>query len=201
MILVIETATNICAVSLFLDAAQVDVREADVGRGHAEQLLPMVSDLLGDRRPHAISVDCGPGSFTGVRVGLAAAKALALAWQVPVTGFQSLALIAAGSSAASGTVAIPGGHGELFVARFSGTPRRLTSDIMSLPPDEAAAIMSDEQVIGRGAPALVGVRGHGVAVPADPAIADWARLHPADRDRPARPVYGRLPDARPLAAA
>ena len=51
-----------------------------VGRGHAERLVPMIAELLGGRRPDAILVDCGPGSFTGVRVGLAAAHGLAIGW-------------------------------------------------------------------------------------------------------------------------
>ena len=66
-----------------------------VGRGHAERLLPMIEELLGGRRPTAILVDCGPGSFTGVRVGLAAAHGLAIGWRVPLAGYSSLALIAA----------------------------------------------------------------------------------------------------------
>src|SRR3546814_12928995 len=66
-----------------------------VGRGHAERLIPMIGDLLQGRRPGRILVDCGPGSFTGVRVGIAAARALALGWQVPVSAYSAMPLIAA----------------------------------------------------------------------------------------------------------
>ena len=57
----------------------------------------MIADLLAGRIADAILVDCGPGSFTGVRVGLAAAHGLAIGWKVPLAGYSSLALIAAAS--------------------------------------------------------------------------------------------------------
>ncbi len=69
-----------------------------VGRGHAERLVPMIETLLADAGgiiPDAILIDCGPGSFTGVRVGLAAAIGLGMGWGVPVAGCSSMALVAA----------------------------------------------------------------------------------------------------------
>src|SRR5437868_6719428 len=97
-ILVIETATAACSVAL-LDGKQVAAaRHELVGRGHAERLVPMIGEVLaeaGCARAALIQVDCGPGSFTGIRVGLAAARALALAWGVPVAGYSAMALIAA----------------------------------------------------------------------------------------------------------
>src|SRR3546814_12014726 len=90
-----------------------------VGRGHAERLIPMIGELLQGRRPGRILVDCGPGSFTGVRVGIAAARALALGWQVPVSGSSALTLIAAsGFSIHDGpatAVVMAGGHGPPFI--------------------------------------------------------------------------------------
>ena len=76
MELVIETASAACSVALIEGGALLDERHEIVGRGHAERLLPLVEDLLGGRRPDSILVDIGPGSFTGVRVGLAAAPGL-----------------------------------------------------------------------------------------------------------------------------
>ena len=95
MLLVIDSATAACSVALIDGDRLVDERHAVVGRGHAEHLLPMIESLLGTRRPAAIAVDCGPGSFTGLRVGLAAAHGLAIGWQVPLSGYSSLAVIAA----------------------------------------------------------------------------------------------------------
>ena len=106
-----------------------------VGRGHAERLLPMIAELLAGRRPDAILVDCGPGSFTGVRVGLAAAHGLAIGWRVPLAGYSSLALIAAASGEAEVAVALHGGHGELFVQSYGGDPIAPLDDLRSLAPD------------------------------------------------------------------
>ena len=74
MILAIDTSTANCSVALFADdGALIDSRDEVIGRGHAERLMPMVEQLLAGRTPTQILVGCGPGSFTGLRVGLAAA--------------------------------------------------------------------------------------------------------------------------------
>ena len=97
MQLVIDSATAACSAALIgPDGEIIDQRHEIVGRGHAERLLPMIADLLAGRVPDAILVDCGPGSFTGVRVGLAAAHGLAIGWKVPLAGYSSLASIARG---------------------------------------------------------------------------------------------------------
>ena len=155
MQLVIESATAACSAALLgADGALIDERHELVGRGHAERLLPMIADLLGAkgsrRRPSAILVDCGPGSFTGVRVGLSAAHGLAIGWRVPVAGFSSLALIAAASGEAQVAVALLGGHGQLFVQTYGGDPLSPLDNLRSLSPDEAAAEIASELVIGSG---------------------------------------------------
>src|SRR5688572_27384261 len=96
MLLAIDTATPTCSVALIDGDRLISERHELVGRGHAGKLLPMIEGLLGPRRPRGTLVDCGPGSFTGVRVGLAAAHGLAIGWEVPISGYSSLALLAAG---------------------------------------------------------------------------------------------------------
>jgi tRNA threonylcarbamoyladenosine biosynthesis protein TsaB len=197
MILVIDSATAACSAALIgIDGALIEDRYEVVGRGHAERLLPMVEDLLAGRRPSAILVDCGPGSFTGVRVGLAAAHGLAIGWQVPLAGYSSLGLIAAASGETEVAIALPGGHGELFVQSYGGDPLAPLNDLQSLAPSAAGAAIGIERVLGPGAEALVTARGFGCWRHALPRAADACLLPLAMRTLPPRPIYGRAPDAK-----
>jgi tRNA threonylcarbamoyl adenosine modification protein YeaZ len=199
MLLVIDSATAACSVALLgADGTVLEEAHDVVGRGHAERLLPMIEAVLAGRRPDAILVDCGPGSFTGVRVGLAAARGLAIGWGVPVAGYSSMALIAATSGEALVSVALTGGHGQLFVQDYGGDPVAPLGKLGSLPPDDAADAVSAPLVLGSGARALVEARGHGEWRDALPRAADAWRLPPALRSLSPKPIYGRGPDARPM---
>jgi tRNA threonylcarbamoyl adenosine modification protein YeaZ len=199
MILIIETATPACSVALAEGDRLIDERHEIVGRGHAERLVPMIAALLAGRRPSAILVDCGPGSFTGIRVGLAAAQGLRIGWKVPLAGFSSLAAIAAAARGEGEiAVALEGGHGQLFVQTFGENPMRALDPLRSLTPVEAAAAIRAERIAGSGAAALVAARGHGRAIEALPRAADALRLPAGLRSLPPRPVYGRGPDAKPM---
>ncbi len=197
--LVIDSATPACSVALIAgDGTLVDRRHELVGRGHAERLVPMIEALLDGTRPASILVDCGPGSFTGIRVGLAAAQGLAIGWKVPLAGFSSLALLAAASGETEVAVAMAGGHGELFVQTFGGDPIAPLDDLCSLAPQQAALRIASEAVVGSGAQALVAERGHGRWKDSLPDAADARLLPAALRMLPPRPIYGRAPDARPM---
>lgn len=197
--LVIETATAACSVALVEDGRVVAAIHEVVGRGHAERLVPMIAELPGRGRADAIRVDCGPGSFTGVRVGLAAARALGFGWGVPVTGFSSLALIAAdvADPPAELAVAIGGGHGELFVQRFATAPLRPLAAMTSQTAEAAAKCIAERLVVGSGAEALVGARGHGEARSAAAEAANFPHLPAPLTGLPPSPLYGRAPDALP----
>jgi len=197
-VLVIETATAACSVALLDGDRIVAARHELVGRGHAERLVPMIGEVLdeaGENRADLIEVDCGPGSFTGIRVGLAAARALALAWGVRISGFSALALIAATAKEDVG-VAISGGHGELFVQRFTHAPLAAVDALQSLRPEAAAQAIADDLVLGSGAEALVAARGAGRAKEAFPNAADARLLPQALTALPPTPLYGRAPDAK-----
>ena len=200
MLLIIDSATAACSAALIdPDGRIVDQRHEIVGRGHAERLLPMIAELLGGRVPASILVDCGPGSFTGVRVGLAAAHGLAIGWKVPLAGYSSLAAVAATAAGeAEIAVALVGGHGELFVQNYGGDPIAPLDALRSLAPAEAAASVSAGLVLGSGAEALVAARGFGRWQGALPRAADARLLPPALRALAPRPIYGRAPDAKPM---
>jgi tRNA threonylcarbamoyl adenosine modification protein YeaZ len=199
MILVIDSVSAACSAALLEGGDLLDERHERVGRGHAERLVPMIAELLAGRRPAAILVDCGPGSFTGLRVGLAAAHGLAIGWRVPLTGYSSMASLAASAEAAEVGVALQGGHGELFVQSWRHDPLGPIDDLRSLLPEAAARAVSAELVLGSGAEALVSARGHGEARDTLPRAADARLLPERLRSLSPRPIYGRAPDARPAA--
>jgi tRNA threonylcarbamoyl adenosine modification protein YeaZ len=196
--LVIETATAACSVALIEGATVIASAHEIVGRGHAERLVPMIATLPDGGRADAILVDCGPGSFTGIRVGIAAARGLGLGWGVPVRGFSSLPLVAAAAFAADAkldrlAVVLEGGHGEVFMQPFVRDPFVATADFASLPPEEAMARL-DVTAVGNGVRFL-----SGGGRDALPDAADTVLLPPALIDLPPRPIYGRAPDAKPMA--
>lgn len=200
MLLIIDTATAACSAALAEGERLLGERHEIVGRGHAETVMAMIADLLGPRRPSAILVDCGPGSFTGLRVGLAAAHGLAIGWQVPIAGYSSLAAIAAEAGPGRKlAIALAGGHGQVFVQSYGQDPLAALDALRSLPPSEAAAVIDAPLVLGSGAQALVSARGWGEAIDRLPRAACARLLPPPLRSLPARPIYGRAPDAKPMA--
>lgn len=195
--LVIETATAACSVALFEGTRLVAGHHDVVGRGHAERLVPMIGDLPGRGRADTILVDVGPGSFTGLRVGIAAAVGLGIGWGASVVGLSSLTLIAVGAAhgrqlTGEFAVAIEGGHGELFVQRFANAPFVALDDPVSLPPDAAIDRIGGRTVIGNAARRLAGI----AVIEALPDAADALLLPEALRSLSPRPLYLRAPDAK-----
>ena len=201
MILAIDTSTAACTGALFdSNGTCVARRDEVIGRGHSERLVPMIAEMLEGRTADLILVGVGPGSFTGLRVGIAAAHGLAIGWGCEVRGMSSLALLAAGSGEAGAVAAaIDGGHGELFVQQFDRDGR--VSELFNLPPDEAARHIDAELVVGPGARQLVAARGSGEAVEAWPSASNALALPAELRSLAAKPVYARAPDARARSAA
>ena len=195
MILALDTSTAACTAALFDGSGDcVARRDAVIGRGHAERLVPMIAEMLDGRAADQVLVGVGPGSFTGIRVGIAAAHGLAIGWNANLAGMSSLALLATSASKNSNVaVAVIGGHGELFVQEFrSGVP---AGAVTNLKPEVAATVVRSNLVIGSGAHQLVDARGWGEALEGLPSAADSLMLPEALRSLPAKPIYARAPDA------
>jgi tRNA threonylcarbamoyladenosine biosynthesis protein TsaB len=197
--LVIDTATKACSVALYESDVAIASHHEVIGRGHAERLLPVIAGL--PERGHAdqIVVNVGPGSFTGIRVGVAAARALGLAWNVPVSGYGCLALVAAMAHAACEQavgidVVMTAGHGEYFFQSFDSTESAL-SNAISLSPMMIAEQSRAVIIAGDAAAELSAIFGNRDIVELLPEAAFWHLL--ADvTPLPASPIYGRAPDAK-----
>ena len=203
MLLAFDTSSAACTAAIF-DGSGACIARADelIGRGHAERLVPMIAELLEGRRCEEILVGVGPGSFTGIRVAIAAAHGLAIGWNAKLQGMSSLALLAAGAQR-DGEVAaaVTGGHGELFVQQYDAATLVATSELISADPLKAAEATGAMLVVGSGANLLVDARGTGEAVEMWPSAANALRLPPSLRTLPPKPVYARAPDARARQAA
>jgi len=201
--LAIDCATDACSVALFEGEALLAHDYTVIGRGHAERLVPMIAALPDKGCAARILVSLGPGSFTGVRIGLAAARALGLAWGAQVLGYPTLALVATMARDRHGpqavTVAMSGGHGEWFVADFAADGLPLSS-LASLTPEAARGRGHAGLVAGSQAAALTEGMDGVQALDLLPDAAQALLLPPALLTTDLAPIYGRAPDARPAAA-
>ena len=149
-ILAVDTALSACSVCV-LDAgaaAPAALRSEIMDRGHAEALMPMLADLERDvpggfAAIDKIAVTVGPGSFTGLRVGLAAARAMGVGLGIPVVGVGTLAAFAAPVVASDGTLTI-------HPIRVDRVPRRWVDADGSNPRNPAALVPGEPLV-----PALI----------------------------------------------
>ncbi len=196
----IDTATPALTLGLWDDGVMVARIHEVIGRGHAERLVPALAELPDGGRADRIVVGVGPGSFTGIRVGVAAARALALAWDVPVDGLPTLALMAgqaSGGPVSGGPVwvAIPGGHDEAFVQGFAGKPVRPDGDPLAVPLAKLGAHTADRTLLAPHR--LRSTLSPFIELEVDAAafgrVAHLATLAPT-------PLYVRAPDARPAGA-
>jgi tRNA threonylcarbamoyladenosine biosynthesis protein TsaB len=216
LILAIDTALDACAACVLDTEAgkPIALESQAMKRGHAEALMPLIARIIKDSgiafaALDRIAVTTGPGSFTGLRVGLSAARGIALAADKPVVGLTTLTAYAAPLVSESGAApiisAIDARHGQVYFQVVSGNGDSLISPRLA-PLEEALGAS------GFGAPQLVGNAAGMLAerwppdapppftVDAQPApdIAWVARLGAAisPDTAPARPYYLRAPDAK-----
>ena len=126
-LLAIDTATSRVVVAAgALDGAPLGVTTWEAGRTHGEQLLPAIGRLTGEAnlrrsRIRGVIVGTGPGAFTGLRVGIATAKAIAHELRVPIAGVSSgMALLDASGAGAGAVLLLPAGPNDRTVVRAGG---------------------------------------------------------------------------------
>lgn len=174
--LVIDTATPACSVALFDDAELIAGEYHEIGRGHAERLVPLIQGLPENGRADAVHVNTGPGSFTGVRVGISAARALAMAWDVECFGYNCLQLVAAMADQDGAVdVAMQGGHGEFFFQSFD-SDLKASCPAQSLTPEAAVLASNAQQIAGNAATELASLLSGRKAVSLLPDARKWHLL-------------------------
>jgi tRNA threonylcarbamoyladenosine biosynthesis protein TsaB len=204
-LLVIDTGLAVCQAAVFDGEHQLAALAEPMARGHQERLAPMVRDVMATAgvsfaELDRIGVTVGPGSFTGVRVGLAFAKGLSVALERPCVGVGTLAALSASLAGGDRRAAvIDAGRGQIYVQLFEGAAELTAPDI--LPLETAAARLLElspvDCLIGpqasRLATALPATETVDLTAPSPAAIAGMALTAAAI---PPRPLYLRPPDAK-----
>jgi tRNA threonylcarbamoyladenosine biosynthesis protein TsaB len=220
-VLAIDTALSACSAAV-LDTEHGGIVASEslpMVRGHAEALMPLVQRVMNEARLgfadiDRIAVTTGPGSFTGLRVGIAAARGIALAADKPAVGLSTLSAYAAPHMAADAKLpvvaAIDARHAQVYLQVFTPGGRSFTAPRLA-PLREAvqAAAATPSCIVGSAAHAVAAALSAGDAAPAAvdaraaPDIAWVARMGavvPEDQS-PLKPQYLRAPDAQPQSAA
>lgn len=216
-VLAIDTALSACSAAV-LDAESDSIVAGDsllMERGHAEALIPLVARVMDDagldfEHLGRIAVTVGPGSFTGLRVGLSAARGFGLTANRPVVGVTTLAALAAPFLALDDAVpvvsAIDARHGHVFLQMFGVGGRTLIAPKVTSVREAARAVaIGPARLVGSGAGLLAEAWPNGEAPPVSvdevpaPDVAWVARLGVAANPEAAepKPLYLRSPDAKP----
>lgn len=211
-LLVIDTALGACTAAVFEDGRPLALRFEPMTKGHQERLGGLVRDVVAEAgggfdRLDRIGVTVGPGSFTGLRVGLAFAQGLGAAVDRPVVGLSTLDGLAASSEGEGAATAalIDARRGQVYAKLFHGRQPLGPDEALSL--DEAARRISGMgggvRLVGGGAAVLTEAFPDLAFAALDPRVAPApealaALAQAADPAlHPARPLYLRAPDATP----
>jgi tRNA threonylcarbamoyladenosine biosynthesis protein TsaB len=180
-------------------------------RGHAEALAPMVAEVM--RASHLtfseidrIAVTVGPGTFTGVRIGLSFARGLGLARGIPVIGIDSLSAIAANEASRGPLLVVSDArNGEVYSATFDGERHPISGPRVTTATGAAEGLPRNALVIGTAKSSVLAMSGRSdlaVSAAGDlPDAARFARLAASATPRGMpEPLYLRAPDAKPQTA-
>lgn len=209
IILALDTAAADCAACLLdteTDRVLARVSET-IGKGHAERLMAVLDACLSEAdmkltQVHRIAVNIGPGSFTGIRVGVSTARALAVACGSACVGVTSLGALAAQHSprlkGRAALATIDARRGEAYIQAFDAEGEPL-SEPSAVRYDELERLAMERQAVAVGSGAVAA----GIAAPRmedNVAIETIARLGAvANAETSVAPLYLRAPDAKPQA--
>lgn len=204
--LALDTCLDQCAGAVVEDGRARAVARIAMSRGHAEQIAPLAADLMREAGAtfgdlDAVAVTTGPGSFTGVRVGVAFARGLALARAIPVTGVTSLEVVARQAGEAGLRLAVHrAALGQVFAAAYHNGIEVLAPQ--RLDPDKLVVHMAAESGLVAGTAAdlvmaRLGDRWRRAEddLPDPIALARLALERPLSNVAP-HPTYLRPPDAK-----
>jgi len=206
-----DCACRGCAAAVLVDGEVAASRSTPMERGQAEALLPLIDGVLARAGLRLagldlIAVTVGPGGFTGVRIGLAAARGFALATGLPLVGVTSFAAVAAAVPAAARAgrtlvVALDSKRDELFLQAF--TQSGALEPVMVAPVDAAGLVPAGPLLLAGDAAARLApefgerarmAAGDGLPDPVDVARLGLAAWQPGMRPDLPRPFYMRAPD-------
>ncbi|MCW5772246.1 MAG: tRNA (adenosine(37)-N6)-threonylcarbamoyltransferase complex dimerization subunit type 1 TsaB [Rhodospirillaceae bacterium] len=223
-ILAFDTSAAACSAALWRDGAVIAAERAPMVRGHAEALMPMIERVvaaaqIGYRDLAAVAAVAGPGAFTGLRIGLAAARGIALAAGIPAIGISAFAAIAAAVPEAARrgcciVVAIDTKRADLYLQSFDAAGSPLAEGRVVSPAEAVSSLPAGAlYVTGDGAAALrpllagrTDIVFDPAPLPPDPgAVATLAAAALTASSvtgaalPPPVPLYLRAPEATPLA--
>jgi tRNA threonylcarbamoyl adenosine modification protein YeaZ len=210
LVLALDTALHAAAAAVLDGGHPLAAESVAMSTGHAEALLPMVERVLRAGGVEyatlgRVAVTIGPGTFSGVRIALSAARAMGLALRIPVVGVGTLEALAASLPSVDGMVAavIDARRGQVYFQVFDGA-RPMAAPALLAIDAAAAAVPAGARLIGNGAPLLRAMRGELVLAGAPPApdIVTVGRLggSRSAEAHPPTPLYVRAPDAKPQGA-
>lgn len=203
IILGLTSSTAAVGVAISGDGRLLSHHQSLTDRRHAEELTPMLTATLSEAGLEIsdvdrFAVDIGPGRFTGLRVGLASARALALAVDRPLVGVSSLELLAVGHGHRPITSVIDARRNEVFQQTFFADGSS-TDAVVGPPAELAEAVVNDAVVVGDGADRYLEIYGPAVEPGCQPSAAHLVALaadRPARPGREVEPLYLRNPDVQ-----
>lgn len=216
-VLGIDSATEACSAAVLRNGALASRRFQTIQRGHAEILIPLIQEAMREAgitfgALNLIATTIGPGGFTGLRIGLASARALALAAAIPIIGVTTLEAVARAQTTRNmpTLICLDSKREDVYLQLFAGDDTPMTAPAALLPEEIPAVLPSGPVAIGGNARETV-IATLTERIP-PPILADGALLPDAEfvariglerfvagtavSEAPPRPLYLRAPDAR-----